>query len=217
VDLARGGATQAPDLTLQAPGPAGNPLPAPPSGMAITDAALHVGEPGDERDAIYPLVPFHLLGAAPLPTYQLPGPFSLLTIYLAQAQAGTSGSVVGGSPNHLPNFLPPPDLSRLQPFVKAGTTLSWPAVPGASLYILKLFSPPAVVPLWEAAGQQPSFVVPPIPLLARPLLLRVEAWDAAALDVYSVASLRRLQMVLPSGIPALQGRFGWSERSLPAP
>jgi hypothetical protein len=199
-------------LTLSAPAVAGNTPPAPPAGLALVRETLTA------FDTAHPLSSSGFSWGAPLlandalaslPAYSFEG-FSLATGFAAASPDGAQGSVIGGDPAALPDYLAAPDLSALPAQLTAGQALQWPQVPGATLYTISLSAAADGAPLWEAATSAPGLRIPAqLKLPAAGLSLHVTAWDVPKLGVYSVASLRALR--LPTSELA-SGRFSWCRR-----
>ncbi len=203
-----GALVEVPTLDLVAPTTAASSLPQPPAGLAIVERAIVAIVPTGSGAFPLPLwssdaAPFEGPTAYPLP--EVP----LASRLVALDPTGSSGSAVSGPVDEPSAFLPPPDLAGLPASLAAGATLAWPAVPGATLYTLRLTSPAAAAPLWEAAVHSPRVALPQVRLDPR-MALEVAAWDVAGLTTYSVASLRALR--LPDGLPDRVGRRSWSTR-----
>lgn len=154
-------------------------------------------------------------GGEPLPLYATPG-FSPVASFTAESPDGLQGGLVSGPPDAMPAWMEAPDLSGLPAALASGQAIAWPAVPGASLYTLRLTSPDQTYPVWEAACVTPRLVVPAgLALDQSALKLEVTAWDAPEVTAYSVAGLRALR--LPAGPSGLAGRLSWARRALGAP
>ncbi|MDB5097278.1 MAG: hypothetical protein JWM80_1699, partial [Cyanobacteria bacterium RYN_339] len=199
--LTAGANPNVPNLGLVDPDPTPVAPPAAPAGYDITAARLLVAE-GSGAD-VHRVQVVSVPGAR-LPSYDLPG-FTFVAAFLASAADGNSATETSGSVGALPPFMLPPDLGALaRP--TPGTRLSWGAAPGASLYTVRVgrdLSPDP--PLWEAATQGLGATVPAgLALAGQDLLVQVDAWDAPEVNVYSVASVRRLR--LPAEPPGPRGR-----------
>lgn len=222
VTLADGQSVDAGALTLSAPVPApyrllgfgdgaASSLPTPPSGLALSDAALQLAETngaGVWRATVL------ALSTPSLPRYDLPG-FTPVESYMAAAPGGMAAAETSGPPGSVPAFLAPPALDGLPARVSPGTALSWPAVSGATLYTVRLVAAGQEdSPVWEGASTTPGLIVPTrLSEPAQDLTVEVDAWDAPELTIYTVASIRRLR--IPSGPAGPQGRHSWSRRTVP--
>jgi hypothetical protein len=211
VSLREGELTAAPELLLA--GPVGEAAaPALPGAWHWSGAWISAVPDGP---APWRLSLLSRAGGEPLPTYEAPG-FSPVAAFTAESADGTQGGLVSGPPGELPAWLDAPDLAGLPAALEAHGAIAWPAVPGASLYTLRLTSPNQTHPVWEAACVNPRLVVPAgLALDQAGLKLEVTAWDAPEVTAYSVAGLRALR--LPAGPAGLVGRLSWARRALGAP
>lgn len=172
-------------LTLTSPGPDEPAPPAPPAGMQVVRSALRIAG----LTNVHQSLPVLAVEGSTVPSYAIPG-FQWLVAYRAANADSTAASEVVGPPGALPGFLPPPDLSGLPPSLGDNTVLSWMDV-GATLYTLTVSrAQVAGPPLWQGATTNPSITLPPgLALAGLPLELRVDAWNADGISIYSVASL----------------------------
>jgi hypothetical protein len=209
VTLEAGVTTSAPALALADPTARAAPpaLPAAWQWQGATLAAVPDAAPRPWR------VPVLVAdGPEGLPGYDTPG-FALVGAYAAESADASQGGLVSGPAGALPDWLGAPDPSGLPASLAPGTALSWPAVPGAKLYTLRLSSPSEPRPVWEAACVKPTLVVPSGLALDRGgLVLELTAWDAPDVSVYSVAGLRALR--LPVGPSGPAGRLSWARRAI---
>jgi hypothetical protein len=108
-------------------------------------------------------------------------------------------------------FLGVPDLGGLTAPLAAGQTLSWPAVPGATLYTARLTAIGQVAPVWEGASDTPSLALPEgLALPDATLVLQLDAWNAPDVSVYTVAQVRALRV--PAGVGGARGQHSWARR-----
>lgn len=200
----------APSLMLAAPTGIQPPAPAVPLGMTLSARALRVstGAPGAR-----PMTVLSVNGDHDLPAYDLPG-LEVTLRYDASSPDGRAGSTVVGPPGLLPSFLAAPDLTALSGPLKPASRLAWPAVPGATLYVVWLADAvSSATPLWEAVTTDPAVSIPRwVPLAGHELLLQVQAWDAPEVSAYSVAGLRQLRV--PTDLPGPTGRTSRAIRKL---
>jgi hypothetical protein len=198
-------------IPLVSPGADQAPPPLAPPGLAITGAELRLADAGGAGVAL----PIFAIESATLPSYALPGTFQLA--YKAANADSTQASEVCGPIGLIPAFLVPPDASAIANPLVAGQTLVWPAVPGATLYTLRLLGASIPdPPLWEGATASPSIVLPrQLVLAGKRLTLHLDAWDATGVSVFSVASLRApRQLRLPTDPIAVTGRHAAAIRVL---
>lgn len=208
IHLVPGAVVEVPVLDLVLPATAAVDPPQPPAGLEVVERAVVAVVPTGA--GAFP-VSLWSSDAAPFDgpiAYPLPD-VAQASRLVAIGSGGTSGSAMSAPVGERTPFMPPPDLASLAA-PEAGATLAWPAVPGATLYTLRLTSPAAAAPLWEAAVRSPHAIVPPPVRLAPRMALEVVAWDVAGLTPYSVAGLRALR--LPDGVPAQVGRRSWATR-----
>lgn len=209
-----------PELTLVAPlppsapfrllgssveDPLPDPLPTPPTGMTHAGATLRVVETAPTGRWEVTLL---AVDGSTLPDYDLPG-FALAHGHRFTTADRRQWSEASGAPGALPAILTAPRLPA-SPALAAGQRLTWDAVPGATLYTLRLtdrFIPDP--PLWEGATVRTAVTIPTsVALGDRALELRLDAWDAPDVTMYSVAGLRALR--LPVGLPVVKGRHSWA-------
>lgn len=206
--LEPGVAPALPSIALEAPTLHRGEMPQPPAGLALMGASL-MAVPQDAPTAFR--VPLAAMTPAEVPPlYVLPG-FALVHGYSAESADLMRGSVTSGAPGELAPFLAPPDLSGLPEAIAPGQPLQWPAVPEATLYTVTLTGTGLTAPIWEAAVTQPAVELPQsLVLPARELVLRVDAWEAPDVTIYSVASVRALR--LPTSPSGASGRHSWARR-----
>lgn len=183
--------------------------PVPPEGLTLVQRTLTAfSTPPLEANGFAWGVPLFVSEPGARSDYAFDG-FSLVPGYTAESADQTAGSVVGGAPS--PAFLTPPDLTGLPKTLAAGQALDWPAVPGARLYTVSVSASGGL--LWEGASASPHARLPDGLALPSRLSVRVCAWDAPGLSVYTVAALRALRLPETS-LPT--GRFSWAERAVGA-
>ncbi|MFP5504339.1 MAG: hypothetical protein ACLGIN_17775 [Candidatus Sericytochromatia bacterium] len=206
--LEPGVAPALPPIALEAPMLHRSDMPRPPAGLALLGASL-MAVPQDAPTSFR--VPLAAITPAEVPpSYVLPG-FALVHGYSAESADRMRGSVTSGAPGEPAPFLAPPDLSGLPEALSPGQPLQWPAVPEATLYTVTLTGTGLTAPLWEAAVTQPAVELPRgLVLPARELVLRVDAWEAPDVTIYSVASARALR--LPTSPSGASGRHSWARR-----
>lgn len=207
VSPAEGDTLDVGSLPLLAPAQVPAPAPVPPGPLlADLDELLLADGAGPGR----PLLVLATRGQ-PLVTYPVPGASWLLR-YNARDPAGNRSSAVCGPPTGVPAFLAPPDLAGLPATLSPGTALAWPAVAGATLYTVRLIANGIPdPPVWEGVSPSPRITLPaPLRLPSGGLALRVEAWDAPDVTIYSLASLPR-RLRLPTD-EAHAGRFSAATR-----
>jgi hypothetical protein len=145
-----------------------------------------------------------------VPRYPLPG-FTLAGNFEAERPDRLAGSAVLTSGGTTASFLLPPELTNVPAVLAANMLLSWPAVPGATLYTLRLQRFGDALPIWEGASGTPRLVLPPdLPSGLADLELEVDAWAAGDVSIYSVASIRQLRVPRATATPG--GRRSWTIR-----
>lgn len=191
--------------------PGTNTVSAPPSGLFGADVSLQVLENAPTDPWRGTLVALGAGGA--VPTYTLPG-YTQVVDYQAASADGTRATESVVAPGDPVGWLAPPDLSALSAPLAPGKTLAWPAVPGARFYSVRLTVPGAdEMPVWEGLTSSPAIALPGrLSLSASEVTVRVDAWDDAALTLYSVASLRAFR--IPTGPTGPGTRHSWTRRSL---
>lgn len=207
--VADSAATAAP-IALADPTGSAAAAPSPPAPMATFATALEVA--GGTADAPYRVaVDEHAEQPPSAPDlYDLTG-FSRVLEYAAVAPDRSQGAVTSGPPGKVPPFLPAPVLSGLPADLVPGAQLTWPAVPGASLYTLRLTSPYAGHLLWEGLTVAPHATLPGgLALPAHDLILRIDAWDTPYATPYAVAAVRDFRVPLAPVGP--WGRRTWASR-----
>jgi len=179
--------------------PVADAAPTPPGGLVADLNELVLADAGGSG------VPLSVLASRgqALATYAVPGADWLLR-YRAIAPEGGRSSSTCGPVGAVPAFLAPPDLTGLPASLAGGTTLQWPAVAGARVYTVRLTRVDVPdPPLWEGASASPRLTIPaPLQLPASGMTLRVEAWDAPSVTLFTLASVRALRL------PADDGRAG---------
>jgi hypothetical protein len=178
-------------------------LPPPPGGLSYESAQLAVVETSGGQTWRATLVAARSLRT---PRYDLPG-FQLVTSYRALSDDGLRGSYVDEGAT---SFLAPPDAGAL-PAPSPGGTWSWAAVPGATLYTLRLYAPNVPdPPLWEAACTATRLTIPQaVPAVGPGAQLLLEAWDAPGITPYALADTRPRQLRIPAQPLAPGGRRSW--------
>ncbi|HEY9722898.1 MAG TPA: hypothetical protein V6D47_12880 [Oscillatoriaceae cyanobacterium] len=210
VSLQDGASDTAPPLTLATPSANAQTPPPPPNGLTLVQRTLTAfSEPSRDAGGFAWGVPLLIGDPASSADYAFDG-FEIATGYTAESPDQSAGSVIGGS-GQLTSFLAPPDLSRLPDRLVDGQSLDWEAVPGAHLYTVSLGAPTASAPVWEGASSAPHLQLPEGLKLPGNATVRVCAWDAPELSVYSVAALRAMRLP-QSSLP--EGRFSWAERPI---
>jgi len=180
--------------------------PPPPSGLLPGASGLVVIEDGPQP------VRIDMLGfpGTAVPRLAVPGITTAAAFYAERAD-GLAGASVLTAESAAPAFLSPPDLASLPDLLVPGAVLAWPAVAGASLYTLRLQAFGHALPLWEGATKSTRIVLPPdLPAELPDLELRVDAWAASDVTLYSVAGLRQLR--LPDSPQRIGGRHSWALR-----
>lgn len=205
--------TGAPVLALVSPRETIDPLPSGPSGFYLAESALAASMP------TRPLpwrVPLTTVRGGRVASYAMSG-VSLVETYLGRSADGSAGTLTGGTPGKVPPFMAPPDLSGLVEALTPGTALSWPAVPGATLYTIALMAGDRPVPVWEGATAGTQLTIPAaVSLPEETLTLQVTAWDAPDVTLYSIASVPAArQLRVPAEPQGQGGRMSWATRVYP--
>jgi hypothetical protein len=152
-----------------------------------------------------------------LPGYQLPGRTQLASLRASNADH-TRGSVVVGPIEAgvavLQAPLAAPDLAATGRPAPGGS-LAWPEVEGANLYTVRVYAAAMVdPPLWEGATRHAGLALPDLAALGGEVRVRVDAWDAPDVTIYSVASVAR-RLRIPSEPAGPKGRHSWAIREFP--
>ncbi|MDB5095605.1 MAG: hypothetical protein JWM80_26 [Cyanobacteria bacterium RYN_339] len=153
-------------------------------------------------------------GSMLVPGYMLAG-FDQLVLLRAANPDHTQGLTFAGRPGAWPVPMLPPDLTGLAAAPAPGTTLSWPAVAGAGIYVARIYAPDVPEPpLWEGLTTGTHLPLPAgLTGFGAGSTLQVDAWDVPGMSIYAVASTggpRRF--VLPPEPNALGGRHSWSRK-----
>jgi hypothetical protein len=210
VSAVAGATATAPAMTLSAAGTSVAAAPVPPAGLTLTQAALMAVEDTAGTPWAVPLAITNEVPIAAPATYAL-GDAALSVIYAAEAADGLSGAEAAAPPAEAAAFLAVPDLGGLAAPLDAEQTLSWPAVPGATLYTARLTAIGQVAPVWEGASDTPSLALPAgLDLPDATMVLQVDAWNAPDVSVYTVAQVRALRV--PSGVGGPRGQHSWARR-----
>lgn len=209
VTLHAGTTAEAPALALADPtGPAA--APALPAGWQWQGASLSAMPASSVSPWRVPVLAHD--GDAALSAYEAPG-FGLVASYAAASADERQGGLVCGAPGAPADWLAPIDPAGLPATLGAGAAVTWPAVPDAKLYTLRVTASGQPATLWEAASVSPRVTVPAGLALDQPgMVLELTAWDAPDVSIYSVASLRALR--LPAGPQGLGGRLSWARRAI---
>lgn len=202
------GVTDVGAINLATPGTPALVTPTPPAGMKVVDSWLGVTSGGGA-----PCVLILDTENQPVPTYQLPG-FTQIADYVAVSDDRRRATTTRGPVGQVPDFLAAPDLSRIPASIPGNQRLTWPAVPGASVYTLTLTVAGQAAPAtWEGATTQTSLALPSLTGLAgKDLVLTVCAWDDPSVTLYSLAAVRQLRV--PADLTGTLGRFSAAQRGL---
>jgi hypothetical protein len=145
-----------------------------------------------------------------VPRYPIPG-FTLAASFDAERQDHLAGSTVLAGGDVVPPFLAPPEVDGVPDQLAPGLQLSWPAVPEATLYTLRLQRFGDALPLWEGATASPRIMLPPdLPPDQADMELELDAWASEDVTLYGVASVRQLR--IPRAPAAVGGRRSWALR-----